>query len=382
MTRVPAYLDHQATTPVDPRVRVTMLPYFDEQFGNPHSRDHHYGWEASDAVRHARSQVAQFIGSDDDEIVFTSGATESCNLALRGIAKASNGKRNKIITLATEHPAVFDTVQELGRFGFEANVLTVAPDGLLDLADLEQVLDDRTLMVSIMAANNEIGVLQPLAHIADMCHAKGAILHSDATQAAGRIDIDVDTWNVDLLSLSGHKVYAPKGVGSLFVRSGLLIEPIVTGGGQERGLRPGTVPTSLVVGFGEACQIASRQWEEDARRMSKLTLFLKAGLQEVCSNVRFFGHLQQRIPGSLSVGFPGVSASEVLDMVSDRVAVSTGSACASGTAEASRVLLALGLEPEIALTAVRISLGRFTGEQEVEIALAAFSDVTHFSNWK
>ena len=371
----PAYLDNQATTPIDPRVRDTMIPFFDDRFGNPHSSDHVYGWEASDTVRVARAQVAEFIGADDDEIVFTSGATESCNLALRGVAKASEGSRNKIITLATEHPAVLETVQELGRVGFEVIVLPVAPDGLLDLTDLERALDNRTLLVSIMAANNEIGVLQPLTDIADLCHAKGALLHTDATQAAGRISIDVDAWDVDLLSLSAHKVYGPRGVGSLFVRSGVQIEPIMTGGGQERGLRPGTVPAVLAVGFGEACRIAAEQWEEDACRMSELTLRLTEGLQNAYSNVCFFGHLQQRLPGSLSVGFPGVPAGEVLNMVSDRIAVSTGSACSSGTAEASRVLLALGLAPDVAATGIRISLGRFTDKQEIEAALGAFSDI-------
>ena len=378
----PAYLDNQATTPTDPRVRDAMLPFFNDYFGNPHSSDHIYGWEVSDAVKIARSHVAQLIGADDDEIIFTSGATESCNLALRGIAKASGENRNKIITLATEHPAVLETVQELGRTGFEAIVLPVGSDGLLDLADLQRVLDTRTLLVSVMAANNEIGVLQPLVEIAGLCHAVGAIFHTDATQAAGRIGIDVDAWDVDLLSLSAHKVYGPNGVGSLFARTGLRIDSIITGGGQERGLRPGTIPAPLVVGFGEACRIALEQREEDACKMSALTLRLQEGLQDSCANVRFFGHLQQRLPGSLSVGFPGISSSEVLATVSDRIAVSTGSACSSGTAAASRVLLALNLEPDIAATAVRISLGRFTDEQDIETALKAFSEVASISNGK
>ena len=378
----PVYLDHQATTPIDPRVRDTMLSYLDDRFGNPHSVDHIYGWEASDTVRTARAHVAQLIGADDDEIVFTSGATESCNLALRGVARASNGSRNKVITLATEHPAVLETVQDMERDGLQPVVLPVGADGLLNLADLERVLDDHTLFVSVMAANNEIGVLHPLADIADLCRAKGVLLHTDATQAAGRIGIDVDAWNVDLLSLSGHKVYGPKGVGALFVRSGVGLDPIMTGGGQERGLRPGTVPAWLAAGFGEACRIASQHWEEDARRMSELTLRLIAGLQSTCPNVRFFGHLRQRLPGSLSIGFPGVSASAVLTRVSDRIAISTGSACASGTAEASKVLLALGLDRDTAATGVRISLGRFTGEQEVETALAAFSDIVSIANKK
>ncbi len=375
MNQRPAYLDNQATTPIDPRVRDAMLPFFGDRFGNPHSSDHVYGWEVSDAVSIARAQVAQFIGADDDEIIFTSGATESCNLALRGIAKASDGSRNKIITLATEHPAVLETVQELGRTGFEAVILPVGSDGLLDLTDLQRVLDTRTLFVSIMAANNEIGVLQPLADIAGLCRSMGALFHTDATQAAGRIGIDVNAWNVDLLSLSAHKVYGPKGVGSLFARAGVRLEPIVTGGGQERGLRPGTVPASLAVGFGEACRIALEQWREDACRMAALTMRFRKGLQDAGSRVRFFGHLQQRLPGSLCVGFPDIPASQVIASVSDRVAVSTGSACTSGKTEASKVLLALNLEPDIAATGVRVSLGRFTSEREIDTALAAFSDV-------
>ena len=375
MTSQPAYFDYQATTPVDPRVRDSMLAYFGDQFGNPHSINHAYGWKASDAVRIARSQLAEFLGADDDEVVFTSGATESCNLALRGVAKASDGTRNKFITLETEHPAVRETVLDLGQAGYETTVLPVGPDGLLDLADLDEALDDRTVLASIMAANNEIGVLQPLAEIAGLCHARGALFHTDATQAAGRIDIDVDAWDVDLLSLSAHKFYGPKGIGALFVRDGVPIQPIVTGGGQEHGLRPGTVPAAMAVGFGMACQIASDQWENDADRMEQLTLRLRGGIQRIFPNVQFFGHLHRRLPGNLSIGFPGVPADEVIDIVSDRIAISTGSACSSATSEPSKVLLALGLEPEVAGTALRISLGRFTSDEEVEIAVAAFSSV-------
>ena len=375
MSHLPAYLDNQATTPLDTRVRDAMWPYFDGRFGNPHSTDHVYGWEASDAIRTARAQVAHLINSDDAEIVFTSGATESCNIALRGVAKASKGGRRRIITLATEHRAVLETVRDLQSAGFEATVLPVASDGLIDLADLEKALDDNVLIVSVMAANNEIGVVQPLAGIAGLCGEAGALLHTDATQAAGRTAIDVDAWNVDLLSISAHKLYGPKGVGALFFRSGTSLEAITTGGGQEGGLRPGTVPTPLAVGFGEACQIASEQWREDAARMSRLTSCLEAGLRDVCPDIRFFGNLEHRIPGSLSIGFPGASAHEVLGMVSHRIAVSTGSACASSRAEASGTLLALGLDPDTAATALRVSLGRFTVEDDIDTALDAFRDV-------
>ena len=375
MNPLPAYLDYQATTPLDPRVRDAMLPYLGIHFGNPHSVNHAYGWKAGQAVRIARERVAEFIGADDDEVVFTSGATESCNLALRGAAKVSSGHRKSIITQATEHPAVLDTVRDLGRSGHEVTVLPVDEDGLLDLAVLERAVDDRTALVSVMAANNEIGVLQPLPEIADVCHRRGALLHTDATQAAGRIGIDVDAWGVDLLSLSAHKVYGPKGIGALFVRSGVPIEPIATGGGQEHGLRPGTVPAPLAVGFGEACLVASEQWEEDANRMLQLAERLRYGIGQACAGVRFFGHLQLRLPGSLSLGFPGVRADEVIEAVSDRIAISTGSACASGTAEPSRVLLALGLGPEVAATGVRVSVGRFTRDGEVDTAIAALLDI-------
>ena len=356
-----------------------MLPYLDDQFGNPHSINHPYGWEASDAVRMARSQVAEFIGADDDEVVFTSGATESCNLALRGVAKASNGTRNKFITLETEHPAVRETVRDLGQAGYGTNVLPVGPDGLLDLGNLEGALDDRTALVSIMAANNEIGVLQPITEIANLCHVRGALFHTDATQAAGRIDIDVEAWEVDLLSLSAHKFYGPKGIGALFLRNGVPVEPIHAGGGQEFGLRPGTVPVALAAGFGIACQVATDQREEETFRISQLTRRLKEGIQRALPDVRFFGHLQQRLVGNLSIGIPGVPADEAIDIVSDRIAISTGSACSSGTSEPSKVLLALGIEPEIAGTGLRISLGRFTSDEEIDIAIAAFSRIAVIS---
>ena len=259
----PIYLDYQATTPVDPRVREAMLPFLKDEFGNPHSTNHAYGWEASNAVKAARAQVAHLINADDNEIVFTSGATESCNLALRGVARASDEKRNRIITVVTEHPAVLETVKDLGQSGYETVILPVGSDGLLDPDDLEQELDERTLLVSVMAVNNEIGVIQPLAQISGLCQAVGALFHTDATQAVGRMELDVDACGVDLLSFSAHKVYGPKGIGVLFVRSGVRIKPITTGGAQERGLRSGTVPTPLVVGLGEACHLASQQGNLD-----------------------------------------------------------------------------------------------------------------------
>jgi len=371
----PAYLDNQATTPVDSRVRAAMLPFLNHEFGNPHSRDHSFGWRAADAVKHARTSIAELIHADDEEIVFTSGATESCNLALRGVAKAVTGSRNRIVTLATEHPAVLETVLDLGGAGLEAVVLPVDPDGIVNLGRLESELDDRTLVASIMAGNNEIGVVQPLAAIGAMCRRRGVIFHTDATQAAGRIEVDVDAWRVDLLSLSAHKVYGPKGVGALYVRDGCPLSPICTGGGQELGLRPGTVPVHLVVGFGHASSLAADCSREDASRITGLTNRLKDGLMELCPGIRFFGSMEERLPGSLNVGFPGLAAHEVITCVSNRIAISTGSACSSHSSEPSVVLRALGLDPETAASGIRISLGRFSTAQDVETALEAFSEL-------
>ena len=256
MTDKPVYLDYQATTPIDPEAREAMMPFLGDMFGNPHSSDHSFGREASRAIRDARASVAALINADDDEIVFTSGATESCNLALRGIVgRCGNGPRDRIVTLATEHPAVFETVLDLRRSGLDAVVLSVESDGLLNLAHLDQVLDERTLVVSVMAANNEIGVLQPIGDIAARCHAVGALFHTDATQAAGRIPIDVDEWQVDLLSLSSPQGLRAQGRWRLFVRSGVRIQPTITGGSQERGLRGGTLSPALVAGFGAACEL-------------------------------------------------------------------------------------------------------------------------------
>ena len=318
-----------------------MLPSLKDEFGNPHSSNHAYGWEASDAIKAARAQVAHLINADDNEIVFTSGATESCNLALRGVARASDGKRNRIITVVTEHPAVLETAKDLGQSKYESVILPVGSDGLLDPADLERELDERTLLVSVMAVNNEIGVLQPLAQISGLCRVAGALFHTDATQAAGRMEIDVDAWAVDLLSFSSHKVYGPKGIGTLFVRSGVRIKPITTGGAQERGLRSGTVPTPLVVGLGEACHLAwpdKETWTDSACTTTRS--ISKPACARACPDLRVFGHREQRIAGNLNVGFPGFDADNIVHAVASKIAVSTGSACASATAEPSRVLLA------------------------------------------
>lgn len=370
----PVYLDNQATTPVDPRVREVVMPFLDGRFGNPHSVDHIYGWEAADAVRRARSQVADFLGADDDEIVFTSGSTESCNIALRGAVRASGLDRCRIVTVATEHAAVLGTVEQLGREGHEIKILPVQGDGLLDLSVLESALEVETLIVSVMAVNNEIGVIQPISEIAGVCRDGGALFHTDATQAPGRMDVDVEDWGVDLLSVSSHKMYGPKGVGALFVRDGVPLTGTATGGQQERGLRPGTVPAMLAAGLGEACQLAHDDGPSDRRRMAALTGRLRQSLEEACEQVTVFGSLTHRAPGSLCVGFPGIAARDLVAAVRDRVAVSTGAACSSSTEKPSRVLLALDYAPDVAMTGVRMSLGRFTTETDIEDAVEALSN--------
>ena len=378
MTDLPIYLDYQATTPLDSRVARTMEPYWADLYGNPHSRDHRFGWDAAAAVEMARSQVASLIGADDDEIIFVSGATESCNLALRSISQYVSHRR-QIITLATEHPAVLETVHWLGEHGYESTVLPVMANGLLDLSVLAEELSERTLMVSVMLANNEIGVIQPLADIAGMAHAVGAVIHTDATQAVGRMRVDVDDLGVDLLSMSSHKIYGPNGIGSLYIRSGVGLDmaPIMTGGSQERGLRPGTVPVPLAVGFGKACEILIAELESDAQRIGCLTDQLKSELVAGIPSLKIFGDPIQRVPGSLSAGVPGVLSERLVEAVSGDIAISTGAACSTGSPQPSHVLLALGIGEEIATTATRISLGRFTTEEEInvssEVLLSAWS---------
>ena len=372
MTEQPIYLDCQSTTPLDPRVVSAMTRAFDV-FGNPHGRQHAYGRAAADAVDTARSQVAGLVGAYPQRIVFTSGATESCNLALRGAARAAPAARPRIVTLATEHSAVLETVEDLGRQGFEVLVLPVAPNGLVDLDRLEDAVDDRTLIVSVMAVNNEIGVIQPLAEIASLCRRHGALFHTDATQAPARIEVDVEAWGPDLMSMSSHKLYGPKGVGALYVADDALLRPMSTGGGQERGLRSGTVPTALVCGFGEAADLAAEEQPADAARMAGLAATLRTGIDALPPDVYYFGSFEARAPGTLSFGFRGISGDKLVAMVESEIAISTGAACSSGNAAVSHVLTALGCNRAEASTGVRVGLGRFTTEQDIKVALGAFS---------
>ncbi len=364
------YLDNQATTPLDPAVLEAMLPYFTENYGNPHSDEHAFGWRAAEAIEQARLQVARLINADKYEVVFTSGATESVNIALQGIAKNAPNDRKKIITATTEHSCVLECCDYLETLGFEIIKLPVKEDGLLDIQTVSQAIDEQTLLVSFMLVNNEIGVIQPLKKISAICKQSGVILHTDATQAIGKIPVDVDDLGIDLLSLSGHKVYAPKGIGALYVRKGMekRMTPLVYGGGQEKGLRPGTLPTPLAVGLGEACSIAGELMDEEMQRIARLTEKLESTLRQSVPYLVLFGHRTERIAGNLNIGFPKVMGAQILNSIGDKLAISTGSACASSSFEPSHVLQSLGFSKRLASTAIRISVGRFNTEEEIEQA--------------
>lgn len=362
------YLDYQATTPTDPRVLEVMLPWFTERFGNPHSDAHAYGWDAEEAVERARGDVATSLNADPREIVFTSGATEANNLAIKGAARfrRRHEGRDRVVTFQSEHKCVLESVRGLERDGFEVAVLPVRGDGLVELQALRDALDERTGLVSVMAVNNEIGVIQPLSEIAEAVHAVGAWLHVDAAQALGRIPLDVRVVGIDLLSLSGHKLYGPKGVGALYVRRRprVRLEPLFDGGGQERGLRSGTLPTPLCVGLGEACRIAVTELPREDERLAGLRDAFLAALQARLGPVQINGSLQARVSGNLNLCFPGAPADKVM-AAARGVAVSTGSACSSATVEPSYVLRALGMSDEAAACSLRIGFGRMTTLEEV-----------------
>src|SRR4051812_20135036 len=364
--RLPIYLDYSATTPVDPRVAQKMIPYLTEHFGNPASRSHAFGWEAERAVEEARGHVAALLGADPKEIVWTSGATEGNNLAIKGAANFNKGKGKHIITQKTEHKAVLDTVRELERQGFEATYLDPEPDGIVDLKKLQAVIRPDTILVSIMMVNNEIGVIQPIAEIGEICRAKGIVFHCDAVQAAGKIPIDLQKLKVDLLTVTAHKVYGPKGIGALYVRRKprVRIEPQIHGGGHERGFRSGTLPTHQIVGMGEAFRIAKAEMATENERIRFLRDKLLKGLQEI-EEVYVNGDLEQRIPGNLNVSFNFVEGESLIMAIKD-VAVSSGSACTSASLEPSYVLRALGRSDELAHSSIRFTLGRFTTEAEID----------------
>jgi cysteine desulfurase len=366
------YLDHHATTPVDARVLEAMLPYFGEDFGNAASATHVYGWRAEGAVEDARERIAACLGAEPREIVFTSGATESNNLAILGAAEASGEQRRHLITVASEHPAVLDPCRHLADRGFEVTVLPVDAEGLLDPGELDRVLRRDTLLVSVMAANNEIGVLQPIEEVGRLCRERGALFHTDAAQAVGRIPLDVDAIPLDLLSLSGHKIYGPKGVGALFVRSRPPRARLVArqhGGGHERGLRSGTLPVPLIVGMALALEICLEEQASEAQRLSALRERLWKALARSLPGTRLNGHQARRLPGNLNVSFEGVDGERLLLALPD-IAVSSGSACASVGTNPSHVLSAIGLSPRLARASLRFGLGRSTTEEQVDRAAA------------
>ena len=370
MTEEPVYLDYQASTPLDPRVREVMLPWFGGKFGNPHSSDHSYGWTAEEAVETARTEVASLIGAKPREIIFTSGATEANNLAIKGVARALRGKRDHVLTCVTEHKCVLESCRRLEREGTRVTYLPVEQNGLLDLNRLEDALDEQTALVSIMAANNEIGVLQPMMDIAALCKKVGARLHSDAAQAVAKIPINVNKIGLDLLSISSHKIYGPMGVGALYVRQKpkVPIEPLMDGGGQERGLRSGTVPAPLTVGFGACCAIAAAELPKEAERLLQLRSRFLNRIKRAMNDIHIHGDLEQRIPGNLNLSFADIDAQDLMMRLS-RVSVSTGSACSTATVQASHVLQSLGVEQRLLHNAIRVGFGRFTTEAEVDFAV-------------
>ena len=370
----PIYMDYHATTPVDPRVLEAMLPFFNEKFGNAASRNHPFGWEAEASVEEAREQVARVFGARAKELTFTAGASESNNLALKGVLDFHRDKGNHVVTCATEHRSVIDTCRSLERKGVaRVTVLPVDRHGKVDPQAVDEAITPETLLVSIMFANNEIGTIHPIAEIGKIAKRRGVLFHCDATQAVGKIPVDVEPMGIDLLSLSAHKIYGPKGVGALFVRSKgprVRLAPVVEGGGQERGLRSGTVNVAGVVGLGRACEIASKVMSEEASRLTTLRDRLAKTLTSELDRVTLNGHPTDRLPGNLNLSFAFVEAESLLMALNREIALSSGSACSSATLEPSYVLKALGQGDEIARSSIRFGLGRFTTAEEVDTVAA------------
>src|SRR5262245_32382146 len=366
--RLPIYLDNHATTPVDPRVLEVMLPYLTGKFGNAASHSHQFGWDADLAVQNGRRQIAGLIGASPAEIVFTSGATESDNLAIKGVAEAYRNRGNHIITCVTEHRAILDTCKHLEKLGAKVTYLNVNSDGLIDLNALQAAFTPSTVLVSIMAANNEIGVLQPMEEIGKLCRERGVLLHSDTVQALGRVPLDVNRMNIDLASLTAHKCYGPKGCGALYVRTNTQLSSMIDGGGQEHGMRSGTLNVPGIAGFGKACEIAQQDMPEESPRLARLRDKLYNGLRETLDEVFLNGHNTESITNNLNMSFAYVEGESLL-MGMDDIAVSSGSACTSATLEPSYVLKALGVGEDLAHTSIRFGLGRFTTEEEVDYVL-------------
>jgi cysteine desulfurase len=367
--KLPIFMDNHATTPADPRVVADMVPYFTQKFGNAASRSHSFGWEAEEAVDYARERIAKLIGArDSKEIVFTSGATESDNLALKGVAEFYKDKGNHIITTVTEHKAVLDTGKRLEKQGFEVTYLPVGTDGRVDPDDVKKAITDKTILVSVMLANNEIGTVQPLEEIGKITRERGVLLHSDAVQGIGKVDFDVQKMNVDLASLTAHKIYGPKGIGALYVRRSkprVRIVAQMDGGGHERGMRSGTLPVPLIVGFGKACDILAKEGKAENARLLALRERLRSSIMARLDEVYVNGSMEHRLPGNLNISFNFVEGEGLMMAIKD-VAVSSGSACTSASLEPSYVLRALGVGDELAHSSIRFGLGRFNTEEEVD----------------
>ena len=366
--KLPIYMDNHATTPMDPRVLEEMLPYFREKFGNAASRNHSFGWVAEEGVETARERVAKLIGAATKEIIFTSGGTESDNLAIKGVAEMYKEKGNHIITAVTEHKAVLDSCKRLEKNGYRVTYLPIQKDGLIDLEDLKHAMDDKTILVTIMAANNEIGVIQAIAEIGKLCHERGVIFHTDAAQAVGRMPIDVIKQNIDLASISGHKMYGPKGTGALYVRHknpSVQISAIIDGGGHERAMRSGTLNVPGIVGLGKACAIATEEMPHESCRLAGLRNRLKDRIMNRLDGCYINGSMEHRLPGNLNVSFADVEGESLLMGIND-VAVSSGSACTSAMVEPSYVLKALSVGDDLAHSSIRFGIGRFNTETEVD----------------
>ncbi len=366
--KLPIYMDNHATTPVDPRVLETMLPYFSDKFGNAASRNHSFGWAGEEAVENARAQVASLIGATPKEIIFTSGATESDNLMIKGVAEMYREKGNHVITQAIEHKAVLDTCKRLEKYGYEVTYLPVQRDGRVDPEDVRKAITPKTILITIMYANNEIGIINPMVEIGKIAKEHGIIFAVDGVQAVGKIPVDVQKDNIDLLSISGHKIYGPKGVGALYVRRRnprVQLSAIIDGGGHERGMRSGTLNVTGIAGLGKACEIAQQEMAEESKRLIALRTRLQKGLEAKLDEVFINGSMEHRLPNNLNMSFAYVEGESLLMGIND-IAVSSGSACTSATLEPSYVLKALGVGEDLAHTSIRFGLGRFNTEEEVD----------------
>ncbi len=369
----PVYLDYQSTTPIDPRVIAVITKSFQEDYGNPHSRTHSFGWKAEEVIENARNQVAEVIKADSREIFFTSGATESNNIAIKGVAKFYESQKKHIITVATEHKCVINSCRDLEQEGFRVTFLPVKNDGLIDITTLKEAICEDTVLISVMAINNEIGTIQPLAEIGKLCKEKNIFFHTDAAQAFGKIPLDVEALNIDLMSISAHKIYGPKGVGALYIRRKprVRIRPLFSGGGQERGIRSGTAPTSIIAGFGEASRIANLEMTKDYEHIKKLSHKFFNGIMEEKSiylNGPALEKENERYIGNINLSFAGIEGESMIMAIKD-LAVSSGSACTSSSLEPSYVLHSLGVAEELSHTSIRFGIGRFTTEEEVDFAI-------------